>query len=38
MAPWGGVAMLVVTGLAIIVGWGWVWAGLTRRTRVVAME
>ena len=37
MAPWAGVAMLVVTGLTIIVGWCWVWAGLTRRTRVVAM-
>ncbi len=38
MGQWGGVVMLVVTGLAILLAWTWLWAGPTRRTRTIALE
>lgn len=38
MAHWGGVAMLALTGIAILGAWLWLWAGFTRRMRVIAVE
>ena len=38
MAHWGAIAMLVGTGIAILVAWGWIWLGLTRSMRRIALE
>lgn len=38
MAQWGGTAMLILTGLAILAAWGWLWIGATRRTRALTLE
>lgn len=38
MSQWGGVAMLVLTGLVILLAWFWLWAGLTPRARRLAVS
>lgn len=38
MAQWGGVAMLVLTGLGILLTWLWIWAGLSPRMRRISAE
>ena len=38
MAQWGALAMLVGTGVVILFAWGWLWLGLTRSMRRIAVE